>query len=68
LDELWAQLTQTEQAERKECYRAAKAYIQQAPANGVAAPFAITFRNRKLRRGVRIDLEIRTGKACIDDP
>ncbi len=68
LDQLWAQLTHAEQEERNACYEAAKAYTVGLPAQGIDAPFSITFRNRKLRRGVRIDLEIRAGTAGIDDP
>jgi hypothetical protein len=42
--------------------------MEQAPAGAIDAPHQKTFRHRKLRDGVRIDLEIETGKACIDDP
>ena len=66
LDELWAKLSRREQQEREECLTAARSYIQQCPATGVAAEFAKTFRNRKLRRGVRIDLEVRAGSACVN--
>jgi hypothetical protein len=68
LDQLWAALTRTEQDERKDCYASAKSYIRQAPQAGIAAQFAISFRNRKLRGGVRIDLEVWAGDACIDNP
>jgi hypothetical protein len=68
LDQLWALLTAAEREERNACYEAAKSYIARAPAQGIDAPFSITFRNRKRRRGVRIDLEIRAGTAGIDDP
>jgi hypothetical protein len=68
LDQLWAKLSGREQAERSACLAAAQNYIQQASADGFVAEFAKTFRNRKLRRGVRIDIEIWAGKACIDDP
>ena len=67
LDQLWAKLTQNERQERQPCYVDAQAYINNAPANGIAAPIAKTFRNRKLRGGVRIDLEIHAGTACNDD-
>ena len=68
LDQLWGTLTQSEKDERKDCYAAARDYIQRTPSNGIAAPFSVSFRNRKLRRGVRIDLEIRGGDACVHDP
>jgi hypothetical protein len=67
LEQLWGKLSSREQDEREECYEKAKRYMEQAPAGGIA-PHKKTFRNRKLRGGVRIDLEIETGKACIDDP
>jgi hypothetical protein len=67
LDRLWAKLSPTEQAERAGCYADARKYIQQAPANGIDAPFSKSFRNRKRKGGVRIDLEIRAGKACVDN-
>lgn len=68
LDTLWATLTRGEQDDRKECYVDMKKYIEQAPAGGIPAPLSKSFRNRKLRGGVRIDLEIRAGRACVDDP
>jgi len=67
LDQLWAKLSAAQQTERSACYADAKKYIQQAPANGISAPFSKAFRNRKRRGGVRIDLEIRAGNACVDD-
>ena len=68
LEQLWALLTDAEREERNTCYEAAKSYFARGPSQGIDAPFSITFRNRKLRRGVRIDLEIRAGTAGIDDP
>src|SRR5579872_7305294 len=66
LDQLWAKLSPTEQTERVACFADARKYIQHAPANGIAAPFSKSSRNRKRRGGVRIDLEIRGGRACVD--
>jgi hypothetical protein len=68
LDQLWAKLAGRKQEDRNECLESARNYIQQASADGFVAEFAKTFRNRKLRRGVRIDIEIWAGRACIDDP
>ena len=66
LEILWQKLSRQEQEERTECYEKAKRCIQQAPAEGIDATVIKSFRNRKLRQ-VRIDLEIRTGKACVDE-
>jgi hypothetical protein len=66
LDSLWNKLSPKEKRDREPCYLAAKKFIQQAPATGIDAPYSKSFRNRKLRGGIRIDIEIKTGKACID--
>ena len=68
LDTLWGKLTRREQEERGECFEDARRYILSAPPEGIDAGRPKTFRNRKLRGGVRVDLEITTGRACIDDP
>lgn len=68
LERLWESLSHREQEERKDSYQKAKKCIEQAPAGGIDAHVKKSFPNRKLRGGVRIDLEIETGKACIDDP
>lgn len=68
LELLWGKLTRREQEEREECFEAARQCILAAPRDGMDAGRPKTFRNRKLRGGVRVDLEIATGKASIDDP
>jgi hypothetical protein len=68
LERLWNRLSGSEQEEREACYEEVQRYIQRAPASGINAPFSKSFRNRKRKGGVRIDLEIRTGRACADDP
>jgi hypothetical protein len=65
LDTLCGKLTRRE---REECFEAARRFILTAPKDGVDAGRPKTFRNRKLRGGVRVDIEIATGRACIDDP
>ena len=66
LDQLWDKLSPAEQKDREPCYKDAGRFIRQAPATGVDAPYSKSFRNRRLRGGVRIDFEIQTGKACVD--
>lgn len=68
LESLRGKLTRREQEERGGCFEAARQCILSAPRDGMDAGRPKTFRNRKLRGGVRVDLEIATGKACIDDP
>jgi hypothetical protein len=68
LESLWAKLTRRQQEERDECFETARQWILTAPRDGIDAGRPKTFRNRKMRGGVRIDIEITTGKACIDDP
>ena len=68
LNALWDKLSSAEQYERQKCYEEVLAYIGSAPTTGIDAPLKKTFRNRKLRGGVRIDVEVQTGKAGIDDP
>ena len=68
LDSVWGKLSHREQEERAECFEAAGRCILTAPKDGIDAGRPKTFRNRKLRGGVRVDLEIETGRACIDDP
>ena len=67
LDDLWAKLSSREKNERKDCYGAAKKCIAEAPATGIQAGPPKSFRNRKMRGGVRINLEIQSGSACVND-
>jgi hypothetical protein len=66
LIQLFAKLSRAEQEEREQCFEDARRFVQQAPAAGVDVG-SKSFRNRKLRGGVRVDIEIVAGKACVDD-
>ena len=68
LDKLWAKLTDRERKDRQDCYRRAKRCISTAPPDGYEAIYSPSFRNKNLRGGVRIDIEIKAGGACVDDP
>jgi hypothetical protein len=68
LDKLWSKLSDSEQQERKTCYDRLKRCIEQAPPSGIPALLSKSFRNSKVRGGVRMDLEIREGSACVDNP
>jgi hypothetical protein len=68
LEGLWQTLTPTQQRERKECYESALEWVMHAPADGIDAPVNKPFRNRKQPGGLRIEIEITTGKACVDEP
>jgi hypothetical protein len=68
LHRLWQKLSAAAQEERADCYAEAQRSVERAPAEGINAPYSKTFRNRKRRGGIRIDIEIRAGRACIDDP
>jgi hypothetical protein len=68
LDKLWAKLTEKEQKDRETCLTKAKRCISTAPAEGYEAVYSPSFRNKKRRGGVRIDIEIKAGRACVDDP
>ena len=68
LAHLWGRLTHRQQEIREVCYAQAAQYISNAPAQGYEAEWKKTFQNRKERRGVRIDIEIWAGRACVDDP
>ncbi len=67
LDRLWDKLTPQEQQDRVSCFADARRFVQQAPAAGISAVCMKSFRNRRLRGGVRVDLEVRAGSACVDD-
>lgn len=68
LDRLHEKLTPSEQDVRKECFDKARKWILECPARGVENIPPKTFHNRKMRGGVRIDIEIILGKALLDDP
>jgi hypothetical protein len=69
LDELCAKLTRTEQQLREQCFERARRMIRQsASAGGIKAVFVHSWRNPKVRGGVRVDLEVRGGLAAVLDP
>lgn len=67
LAQLWEKLSRAERNEREQCFEDARRWVESRPTNGVDAQPPKTFRNRKLRGGVRVDIEIILGKACVDD-
>src|SRR5438067_2533336 len=68
LDRLWGKLSRQEQDDREGCFKDARKWVETRPATGVDAVCRKTFQNRKMRGGVRVDIEIWVGKACMDDP
>jgi hypothetical protein len=67
LERLVAGLTARELADRVGCLDNLRHFIEEAPVEGIDAPVIKSFRNKKMRGGVRVDIEIQTGKACVDD-
>lgn len=67
LDQLWGKLTRKEQDDREGCFEDARNWIESRPAGGVNARCLKTFLNRKIRGGVRVDIEILLGVACVDE-
>ena len=68
LDLLWAKLSSRQQDDRRQCFADARKWVQERPAKGVDAVSRPSFPNRKMRGGVRVDIEVLFGKACVDDP
>jgi hypothetical protein len=68
LDKLKDKLSRAELEDREECFDQAEDWVKTRPANGADALCKKTFKNKKMRRGVRVDIEIWVGKACVDDP
>lgn len=68
LDDLWQQLTLVERKEREEGFRQARRFVvAAAAASGVDAVVIVSFPKPKLKGGIRVDIEVRTGRACIPD-
>jgi hypothetical protein len=63
-----AKLSPQEQEDREECFDKARRFIERAPPTGYDAPCIKSWPNRKMRGGVRVDIEIQLGKACVEDP
>jgi hypothetical protein len=68
LERVRNKLSPQEQEDREECFEKAQKFIEKAPATGCDAPYSKSWTNRKMRGGVRVDIEIQLGKACVDDP
>lgn len=68
LDKLQEKLPPAEQKVRERCFEQARAFIRaRAAEGGIQAPCSKTWRNPKLRGGVRVDLEVETGWAAVPD-
>src|SRR5713226_9134697 len=66
LDTVWGRLSKAEQRDRAECYRKVRQLIQNRQTVGpIDAPFIKSFTNRKMRGGIRLDVEVLTGQACV---
>lgn len=68
IDRLWHKLSRQDQDDREECFEKARKFVEKAPAAGYDAPCIKTWPNRKMRGGVRVDIEIQLGKACVEGP
>jgi hypothetical protein len=67
-DLLEAQLTTRERRERAQPMRELRRFIQNAATSGgISAPVSKSFLKRG-GRGVRLDLEVITGRACVAEP
>lgn len=67
LDRVWDKLSKQEREDREGCFEDARGWVQSRPKVGVDAVCMKTFQNRKMRRGVRVDIDVLVGKACVDD-
>jgi hypothetical protein len=66
-DDLESQLTSGEKQSRSRCFAQLRRFIRAAAQfGGASAPITITWRNRAFKN-IRVDLEIRTGKASVSD-
>jgi hypothetical protein len=69
LDRLEEKLTRRERAVREEAFREIRAYVRaMAAQGGLDAQVIKSFPRRKLKGGIRVDLEVITGRACVPDP
>ena len=68
LERLRAKLTRRERDDRESCFQKARKCIVEAPSTGYDSHCIKTFPNRKMKGGIRVDIEIQFGKACVDDP
>jgi len=61
------QLSKRELSMRKEALKQLKSRIKTSPSSGIDAPLIKTYYDDKRKRDIRIDLEIITGRAFIDE-
>jgi hypothetical protein len=65
IDSLSAQLTDTELALRQNAIEKIKGFITNAPYGGCSAPIIKSYSDDLKNRSIRIDLEVRAGRAFI---
>jgi hypothetical protein len=65
LSKLKGKLTARELDDRSECFEKAQKFVEEAPVTGYDAHCIKSWANRKMRGGVRVDIEIQLGKACV---
>lgn len=69
LDRLEEQLTAAERRDRQEGLRQAREFVKRAgEQGGLDAPVERSFPRKKLRGGIRIDVVVFTGRACVPNP
>src|SRR6266852_2267443 len=65
LDELAAQLTDTELQERQDAFAQAREFINRAAQAGGVGPMKKSFPRKAVRGGIRVDIEVQKGIAFI---
>lgn len=66
VDELEASLTPTARRERAEGFRQIREHVRRlAAAGGIDAPHIRSFPQPPLEGGIRVDLEVLAGRACV---
>jgi hypothetical protein len=69
LDALWTKLPPRRQRARERFFEDAREFVRRAAASGgVDAPVSKSFPRRTGKDGIRVDLEVKTGRACVPDP
>ena len=68
IDELEGKLTESEREERELGFRQIREHVRRlAAAGGMDAPHLPSFPKPPLKGGIRVDLEILAGRACVPD-
>lgn len=67
LDQLWEKLSDKEREERRDCFEQARRLVTAAEQAGGLDRVSKSFTNRKKKGGIRVDLEINAGRACVPD-